>query len=92
MGLAAAADVRAEFSEIIKASVTSECHSNLVRIESTAQVHTWVTVRGKPSRMKPTRHSGRCTASPMSPTTISSDTRAPESIAFLACSMRVKLA
>lgn len=47
-----------------------------------------MTVRGKPSRTKPTRHSGLCTASPMSPTTISSDTKAPESIAFLAWKLK----
>ena len=47
---------------------------------------TCTTVRGKPSRMKPTRQSGRCTASPISPTTISSDTSAPASMAFFACS------
>ena len=49
------------------------------------KVPTCVTVRGNPSKMKPTRHSGRCTASPMSPTTISSVTKAPESMAFFAC-------
>ena len=46
---------------------------------------TCTTVRGKPSKMKPVRHSGVLMLSAISPTTISSDTSAPASIASLAC-------
>lgn len=45
----------------------------------------WGTVRGKPSRMKPMRHSGFEMLSSMRPTTRSSETRPPASIAFFAC-------
>ena len=45
------------------------------------------TVRGNPSSTKPTRHSGRLTASSMRPTTRSSETSAPAFIAFSACTV-----